>query len=263
MPAKQRASSLIKSNRRVLSTGNYVLRSGGLLPGRPKNGATMFRDHINGAVAQATFPQLSRIQHEVWAAWSAGSLTDAEAQELADRIQSRKRALPIPRAGAINSPAGFLRPHMRLRQRSVDRVRSIDRRRRLAASGPLPPALACHFTTGEIAALRIVADEVRQHGSCSDYIDAIADRSGTSRSVVKRAIATAIELRIILRIERRRRGYVSDTNIIRIISREWMAWINRGPKKNHHRYSEAFKIEKAVQKIAEPESQAEIEVRSG
>lgn len=223
----------------------------------------MFIDQIAEAVAVAAYPQLNEINRQVWSAWSAGVLTDAQAQEISDQIQSRKRVLPCPKATPTSSPAGFLKPRVRLRKPSPDRIRSIERRRRLAASGPLPPALACHFTTGEIAALRIVADDVRQHGTCSDYIDAIADRSGTSRSVVKRAIAIAIELRIIIRIERRRRGFVSDTNILRIISREWMTWINRGPKRNHHRYSRAIKIEEAVQKIAEPESQPEILMRSG
>jgi len=36
----------------------------------------------------------------------------------------------------------------------------------LAASGPLPPQLASHFTTGELTVLRIVGDEVKAHGVC-------------------------------------------------------------------------------------------------
>ena len=39
-----------------------------------------------------------------------------------------------------------------------DRTASILRRRKLAASGPLPPALASQFTTGELAVLRIIGE---------------------------------------------------------------------------------------------------------
>ena len=54
-------------------------------------------------------------------------------------------------------------------QRSPDRQRSIERRRRLAASEPLLPQLASRFTTGELAVLRIVGDEVKAHGERARY----------------------------------------------------------------------------------------------
>jgi hypothetical protein len=41
----------------------------------------------------------------------------------------------------------------------------------------MPPALAARFTQGELAALRIVSDEVRHHGVCTLHIDAIAARA--------------------------------------------------------------------------------------
>ncbi len=47
-------------------------------------------------------------------------------------------------------------------QRPPQRAIAIERRRRLASSGPLPPAIACRFTTGELAVLRIVGDEVAE-----------------------------------------------------------------------------------------------------
>ena len=52
-------------------------------------------------------------------------------------------------------------------QRAPVRAVAIARRRHLAASGPMPPALACKFTTGELAVLRIVGDEVRAGGLCA------------------------------------------------------------------------------------------------
>jgi hypothetical protein len=95
----------------------------------------------------------------------------------------------------------------------------------------MPPALACKFTTCELAALRIIGDEVRLHGCCALHIDAIAARAGTCRTVVKNALREARRLGLATVQERRRRGQKSLTNIIRIVSAEWMAWIRIGVRK--------------------------------
>src|SRR4051794_16696416 len=49
----------------------------------------------------------------------------------------------------------------------------------MGSSGPMPPGLACRFTVGELAVLRIVGDEVRQHGHCARCVDEIAVRAGS------------------------------------------------------------------------------------
>jgi hypothetical protein len=110
-------------------------------------------------------------------------------------------------------------------QRSPDRQASIERRRHLAASGPMPPALAAKFTQAEMAAFRIVSDEVRHHGICALHIDAIAARAGTCRTTVKNALREARRLNLVAVQERRRRGQRSLTNII---SREWRDWLAKG-----------------------------------
>ena len=51
----------------------------------------------------------------------------------------------------------------------------------------MPPALACKFTTGELAVLRIVGDEVRASGLCGLCIDAIAARAGVCRRLAQSA----------------------------------------------------------------------------
>jgi hypothetical protein len=117
------------------------------------------------------------------------------------------------------------------RQRSPDRQASIARRRHLAASGPMPPALAAGFTQAEMAAFRIVTDEVRHHGVCALHIDAIAARAGTCRTTVKNALREARRLNLVTVQERRRRGQKSLTNLVRIVSPEWMAWIRIGVRK--------------------------------
>ena len=94
---------------------------------------------------------------------------------------------------------GFLLGQARRPQTHFDRRRSIERRRRLAFSGPLPAALAAGFTVSELAALRIIGDEVRDRGSCSLYVEEIAARSGTSRSTVKNAMREAQRRGLLLR----------------------------------------------------------------
>jgi hypothetical protein len=89
----------------------------------------------------------------------------------------------------------------------------------------MPPQLACQFTVGELAALRIVADETRQHGGCRLHIDAIAARAGVCRTTAQNALRAARRLGLVHVQERRRRGMASLTNIVRIVSREWTAWI--------------------------------------
>jgi hypothetical protein len=142
----------------------------------------------------------------------------------------REIRTPARRPG--NAPWG----RVRRRQRSPDKQASIERRRRLVASGPLPPPLAARFTWGEIAVMRIVGDECRVHGCCTLHIDAIAARAGVHRTTVQNALreAQGREGRpgIITVQERRRPGQRSLPNIIRIVSREWLDWLRKGPSRS-------------------------------
>jgi hypothetical protein len=76
--------------------------------------------------------------------------------------------------------------------------------------------------------LRIVADEVRRYGACTAYMDALAARAGVCRSTAQNALRAARAHRLVLVEERRRRGQASLTNIVRIISPEWRAWLRLG-----------------------------------
>jgi len=55
----------------------------------------------------------------------------------------------------------------------------------------MPPALASRFTTGQLAVLRIVGDDVARNGACGLPIDAIAARAGVCRSLAQAAIRLA------------------------------------------------------------------------
>ncbi len=110
------------------------------------------------------------------------------------------------------------------------RRQAIERRRRLAASGPLPPALACKFTLSEQAVLRIVGDEYRDKGACTLPIDAIGARAGCCRTTVQNALRQASRLDLITVGERRRPGQPNLPNVIKVVSREWQTWLARGPR---------------------------------
>jgi hypothetical protein len=105
---------------------------------------------------------------------------------------------------------------------------AIERRRRLACSGPMPPALGSRFTTRQLAVLRIVGDEMARSGACGLCIDAIAARAGVCRSLAQAAIRLAEGDGLLTIQERRHQGRKSDPNLVRIISREWLQWLQRG-----------------------------------
>lgn len=174
----------------------------------------------------------------VWQRWSAKEVTDEQAQSIAEAIEARKheirgidtvanRAPTVAAMAKANGrPSHF--PPKRKATRSPDRARSIKRRRLLAASGSMPPTLACDFTAGEQAALRIVADEVKAKGYCALPLGAIAARAGVCETLARKAIHEAARSGLATIEERRRHKAPNRPNIVRIISREWLAWIKRG-----------------------------------
>src|SRR5918912_1425820 len=99
--------------------------------------------------------------------------------------------------------------------------------RRLAYRGPMRAALAAASTPAEVAVLRVVADEHRDRGSCDRSIDEIAARAGVCRRTVQNALRHAERLRLVSIQERRREGSRNLPNIVRVISREWLAWLER------------------------------------
>jgi hypothetical protein len=182
---------------------------------------------IDGA---RTLTRLDHLSKAIWQALAAGAVGDDDAQSLAERLLARRSLIrgDLKPVGLPPGRASIFPP--RRPQRAPKRPVAIARRRHLAASGPMPPALACRFTMGELAVLRIVGDEVRQHGQCDHCVDEIAARAGVCRSLAKNAIRTAARLGLVTVEERRREGWRNLPNVIRIVSREWRARLARGPK---------------------------------
>ena len=178
-----------------------------------------------------TFAQMDELGRQLWQGHGAGALSDQEAQALAERLHGRRNAIrdgirPLPVPGVLSHRVSLF--PARRAPVSPDRIASRDRRRLLAASGPMPPALAARFTTGQIAVLRILADEVAAKGVCGLCIDAIAARAGVCRRLAQGAIRLAEGDGLLTVEERRHRGRKNAPNLVRIISREWQAWIRRG-----------------------------------
>src|SRR5215210_4283979 len=107
----------------------------------------MFLEQLRRAVEASPRVELAKVSSLLWRAYAAGQVTEAQASELSDLIEAR-RALP-----ASQKPA---------QRRFSSRPRSpasLERRRRWAASGGLPPSLAFRFTLAEQAVLAVVAAE--------------------------------------------------------------------------------------------------------
>ena len=182
----------------------------------------MFHATMRSAIEGArTLAQLDDLSRTIWQAHAAETVTDAEAQGLAEALHTRRSAIREAVA-PVGIPLGrvTLFPPKRL-QRAPERSVAIERRRRLAFSGPMPPALGSRFTTGQLAVLRIVGDEMARNGACGLCIDAIAARAGVCRRLAEGDGLLTIQ-------ERRHQGRKNETNVIRIISREWLLWLRRG-----------------------------------
>ena len=143
----------------------------------------------------------------------------AEASALSEAIEAN-RALPAPQ-----------RPIQRRLGSRPRSPASMERRRRWAASGALPPALAARFTLAEVAVLAVIAAEVLQHSRCTLVIGHIAALAGVSETTVRNALRAARGLGLLTIEERRLTAWRNAPNVVRIISREWLAWLRlRAPK---------------------------------
>ena len=189
----------------------------------------MFVSTMTAAIEAArTLAQMDGLSRDVWRAHASGAVDDDGAQRLAELLHVRRRAVreTIEPVGIPLGRATLFPP--RRAQRSPDRAASRERRRRLACAGPLPPQLGMRFTTGQLAVLKVVGDEVAAKGVCGLCLDAIAARAGVCRRLAQATIRLAEGDGLITVQERRREGRTNETNLVRVISREWQAWLRRG-----------------------------------
>ena len=185
-----------------------------LCPTQPHHGAeTVFANEIRRAAEAAARVELPAVSAALWKAFGVGQISEAEAEELSALIEARRTV-------SVASEAPPRRVGSRPRSPA-----SLERRRRWAASGRLPPALATRFTLGEAAALAVIASEVAKRGDCRLAIGHIAAMAGVSETSVRRALRAARDLALLTVEQRRLTGFRNDTNVVRIVSIEWTAWL--------------------------------------
>src|SRR3954462_12236264 len=136
----------------------------------------MFVEQLRRAVEASPRVELPKVSALLWKAYAAGTVSESDAADLSNLIEARK-AIP-----AAQKPA---------QRRFGSRPRSgasMERRRRWAASGALPPALAARFTLAETAVLAVIALEAAKSGACTLTIGHIAALAGVSETTVRNAI---------------------------------------------------------------------------
>src|SRR3954468_2955659 len=176
----------------------------------------MFHDQLRRAIEAAPRVALTKISALLWKACAAGQVSEAEASALSEAIELR-RALPPPQKPA--------------QRRFASRPRSpasMERRRRWAASGALPPQIASRFTLAEQAVLAVVAADHRKRGDCRLTNKEVADVAGVSITTVKNALRAARALNLLSVEERRLTAFRNASNVVRIISPEWRSWLRLG-----------------------------------
>src|SRR3954466_3871123 len=173
----------------------------------------MFVEQLRRAVEASPRAELPAVSGLLWRAYASGQVTEDQASELSEMIEA-KRAIPVPP------------PRPRLRVGSRPRSPShMERRRRWAASGCLPPALAARFTLAEQSVLAVVAAENRKRGDCRLTHKEVADVAGVSVTTVKNAMRVARALNLLTIEERRLMAYRNASNVVKITSLEWRAWL--------------------------------------
>ena len=191
----------------------------------------MFADEIRRAIDAATRLTLPAVTALLWRAYGEGKVTEAEAEALSGLIEARQAKSEIV---SHSPPTNTAQDHQSSHRRAVgSRPRtdaSMERRRRWAASGRLPPGLAARFTLAEQAVLSLVAAETVRRKDCRFSIENMAAVAGVCRSTVKNAIREARQLGLLTVEERQITGFRNDTNVLRIISPEWLAWIRLARK---------------------------------
>jgi len=201
-------------------------------------GHAMFTTQLESAIEGAYLHQLDHLSRDLWKAHEAELVGDDQAQRLADLIYARREALREAHRSPETSGSVPIRRFTifkpRRLQRPAKRSKAIERRRKLAASGPLPPRLSGKFTTGAMAVLRVVADATGRNGAhCAKSVAEIAARAGVCHRLAQYTLRLAEAEGLIEVEERRRHGAPNLANIVRIICADWLAWLKgrRGCKK--------------------------------
>jgi hypothetical protein len=193
----------------------------------------------------ATVLDIEGAIRETWRIHGTGHLSDSEAEQLVAALETHRPASSSGPLRQVRAPLvlnDIRRFAPRRYQCSPDREASRRRRRMLARDGHMPPQVRSHYTEGEASALTIIATEFIERGMCDAPIDKIAALAGVCRTTVQNAMREAARLGHV-NVERRPvPGKRSLTNRVRIVSREWLAWLQRGQRTGFKTSAAAIKI---------------------
>jgi hypothetical protein len=138
--------------------------------------------------------------------------------------------------------------HIEFPVRPEARPERFAHRSMLAACSPTPPELARDFTSGQLAVLKIIADEVARTGDCRLSNKEISDRAQMCRRGVRYVLARAKGLQLLKVQERKNRVpmHKNQTNVITIISALWLRWVNS------HNYKSVKHLLQLARRAAKP-----------
>lgn len=196
----------------------------------------LFADSLRAAIEASLRLTLPEITSRLWRAFAEGHVSEAEAEELAALIELKSTrpdqpSAPQDRAGSPRTGRNGSRPRTDA---------SMGRRRSWASDGLMPPTVVVHFTQGERSVLAVIAAETQKRQDCRLAIDHIAALAGVGRSTTRNAIREATRLGLVTVEERRLSGWRNDTNVVRIISAEWTAWLRLARKRKEKREAVAL-----------------------
>lgn len=178
---------------------------------------------LETSIAAAPHCRLDDIARAIWSALAGDKITEHDAERLSEALQAR-------RAEKARYIAEKPRHPPRKPLEPLKRQAAIERRRRQAASGALPPSIAAHFTLGEQAALAVISRAARQQrgGPLQWFIDKIAALAGVSRSTARNAIRKAKALGFLHVTEQRLTWWRNAANKITVAAAAWIAWLRGG-----------------------------------
>ena len=187
----------------------------------------MFADQLRAAIEAAPRITLPTVTALLWHAYGEGQVTEAEAETLSALIDARQ----VKGVHSANTPKDCQSGPRRASAGSRPRTdASMERRRRWAASGRLPPGLAARFTLAEQSVLALVAAETARRGDCRLAVPHLAAIAGVAETTVRNAIREARKLGLVTVEERKVTGWRNLPNVVRIVSPEWAAWLRLARK---------------------------------
>ncbi|MCJ2016428.1 helix-turn-helix domain-containing protein [Methylobacterium sp. E-065] len=204
-----------------------------------------YAEEIRRQVEAAPRAALPAFTASLWRAYGEGKVTEAEAEALSVLIEAKRAAqirtvrenieqAPNPIGTGDEEGTATPRTLVQAARRAVGSHprtdASMERRRRWAASGRLPPGLAARFTLAEQAVLSLVAAETVRRKDCRLSVPNLAAVAGVAETTVRNAIREARKLGLLTVEERQITGFRNDTNIVRIVSAEWTAWLRLARK---------------------------------